>query len=143
MAQEQWDHVTSIRIAAPVEAAFAFMSDARNISEWALGALHPVEAKPDAYIGNSMIDGQRVFVQVAAEPMLKHVEFRTGSGWDRLEQLILCRIVDDRAEDGRDACILSLATQRLPSLPAQRWQQLCASHELEMFIIKNRIEAAR
>jgi hypothetical protein len=141
---DDWDHVATIRVDAAADDAFAYMKDTRNISEWALGALYPVEVTPETYVGDSMVDGQRVFIKVENDPQQKHIHFRTGPGWDRLEQQILCRIVKgDDANGGEGSSVLSLSAHRAAAMPLPRWQQLCASHEVEMFILKNRIETKR
>lgn len=140
LTADDWDHVASIQVDVAADDAFAFMRDARNISQWALGALYPAEATQDTYVGYSMIDGQRVFVKVDNDPLRKIINFQTGPDWDQMETLISCHIVEGGEGNAEGSCILSLSTHRASSMSLGRWKQLCASHEVEMFIIKNRIE---
>jgi hypothetical protein len=136
-------HVASIKIDVAADDAYAFIKDARNLGQWALGAMSAVEATAETYVGDSIIDGQRVYVKAEGDQAHKVVYFSVGPAWDRLKQLLLCRLVPgDMLGIGDQSCLLTMTAWRVASLAPERWRQLCASHETEMFLLKNRVEAS-
>lgn len=134
-------HIASIEIKARAIDAFAFMADARNISQWALGAWTPLEATETSYCGASLFDGGLCYIRLEADSQTQVVHFRTGASWAALTKLIICRIKEN---DGNAAttpsCFLSLEAERPADMSSSRWQQLKAAHEAEIFIVKNRVE---
>lgn len=140
--QDDAFHIASIEIEAKADDAFAFMADARNISQWALGAWTTLEATETSSCGASLIDSALCYIRLEADPQARVVHFHTGGSWAELTKVIICRIKDnDSRRATTPSCLLSIEAKRPADMSAPRWRQLKAAHEVEIFILKNRIEA--
>ena len=135
-------HIASVAIDTAPDVAFGYIANPRHFGEWSLGGFHVKEITRDSYSGHSLIDGQALHVRIEPDPARGLIHFWTGPAPERLRNLILARIVPGEMADlGPQSCILSLISWAPASMTPARWRQLCAAHETEMFILKNRIEA--
>lgn len=136
-------HKTSIIIPVRIESVFEFMSRPQNLSQWALGAWYPVEVTETSYIGTSLINGERCYVQVEPGPREYSVLFRAGPAWANMHQLITCTLepAEVDPQNGSVGTCLTLETARPEKMDDDRWAQLRASHETEVFILKSKIQA--
>src|SRR3954451_13975894 len=94
-------HIASIEVAAPADAAFAFMADGMAQTTWALGSWDRRDEGDGVVSGVSLFDGKRLYIRLESDPRLRLVDYFTGAGAGELTRLVQARIIP--GEDlGRD-----------------------------------------
>lgn len=132
-------HIVNVHIDAPARDVFDYVADGRNMADWSLGGFHTEHASPTYYSGRSLIDGELIHVEIEADQSQLTVQFRVGATRDQMHGNIRCEILPKAVLDlPANTCVLSLIAWRPQLMSADRWRQLCASHELEVLIIRNR-----
>ena len=136
-------HSVTAHIEAPAELAFALLADPVQVGNWALSSMQvePAEA-PGIYRGRSLFDGSHNHFAVNAHPQLLLVEYSVGSR-ESLVPRIRAQVI--RAENvglAASHCYLTLTAWRPADMPAARWSRLCAAHNVEIWLIKEQVEAA-
>ncbi|MGH8239676.1 MAG: hypothetical protein ACREXP_22060 [Steroidobacteraceae bacterium] len=136
-------HCVTALIEASAEQTFAFLADPMQVGNWALASMQarPADA-PGIYRGRSLFDGAQNHFAVTPHPQLLLVEYSVGPR-DALTPRIRAQVV--RAESvglAASSCYLTLTAWRPAWMPAERWGRLCASHNVEIWLIKEQVEAA-
>ncbi len=136
-------HTVTALIEAPADLTFAFIADPVQVGAWALSSMHaePAEAA-GIYRGRSIFDGEHNYFAVTPHPQLLHVENSVGPR-EMLRPRIRAQVI--RAETvGLTAasCYLTLTAWRPADMPLARWSRLCAAHDVEIWLIKEQVEAA-
>lgn len=137
------EHSVTALIEAPAEQTFAWLADPVQVGKWALASMQaePAEA-PGTYRGRSLFDGTHNHFAVTPHPQLLLVEYSVGPR-ESLAPRIRAQVI--RAESvGLAAahCYLTLTAWRPADMPTARWSRLCASHNVEIWLIKEQVEAA-
>jgi hypothetical protein len=130
--------------AAPAD-AFAVLADGAALGSWALGSWEaaPVAGGDGLLCGTSLFDGTASYVRADADATRLTVDFQVGSDPASLSRRISARVVpgaDLGRGDGR--CLVTLLAWRPADMTDERWEQLTASHDVEVLLLQARIEAA-
>ena len=135
-------HCVTALIDAPAERTFEFLADPLQVGNWALSSMQSEPAEvPGIYRGRSLFDGQQNHFAVTAHPQLLLVEYSVGPR-EALVPHIRAQVV--RAENvglAATSCYLTLTAWRPVGMPAARWSRLCASHNVEIWLIKEQVES--
>ena len=135
-------HSVTALIDAPAERTFAFLADPLQVGNWALSSMQAQPADvPGIYHGRSLFDGAKNHFAVTAHPHLLLVEYSVGPR-DALVPRIRAQVI--RAESvglTATSCYLTLTAWRPAGMPAARWSRLCASHNVEIWLIKEQVES--
>jgi hypothetical protein len=136
-------HSVTALIEAPAELTFAFLTDPMQVGNWALASMRaePADA-PGIYRGRSLFDGAQNHFAIKAHPQLLLVEYIVGPR-EALTPRIRAQVI--RAESvglAATSCYLTLTAWRPADMPAARWSRLCASHNVEIWLIKEQVEEA-
>jgi hypothetical protein len=134
-------HTSSIAVAVPAEAAFAIMADGMRQGEWALGSWHRQEIEPGLFRGTSLFDGKETWVRIHADRARLTIDYNVGRSRDGLSFRNAARVLPG-ALLGRDpqSAIVTLMTWRIAAQSEEAWQQICVTHETEMFLIRELLE---
>ncbi len=142
MTADAMCHVASAVIDAPEDVAFEHLADAKQLGRWALGCmdLQPTD-DPAVFRGRSLFDGSPAFVEIDAKPADGLIDYHVGSSTARAPRIFIR--VAPAALCGLPAtqCTVALIAWRTADMSAERWRQLCTTHEAEALILKAQIEA--
>lgn len=136
-------HSVTALIEAPAELTFAFLADPLQVGNWALASMQaqPAEA-PGTYRGRSLFDGEQNHFAVTAHPQLLLVEYSVGPR-EALRPRIRAQVIRGASVGlAATSCYLTLTAWRPADMPAARWSRLCASHNVEIWLIKEQVEDA-
>jgi hypothetical protein len=135
-------HSVTAHIEAPAELAFAFLADPLKVGNWALASMQAGPAdEPGIYRGRSLFDGAQNHFAVTAHPQLLLVEYSVGPR-EALKPRIRAQVM--RPENvglAATNCYLTLTAWRPADMSAARWSRLCAAHNVEIWLIKEQVEA--
>jgi hypothetical protein len=136
-------HSVTALIEAPAELTFSLLADPVQVGKWALSSMQaePAEA-PGIYRGRSLFDGTHNYFAVTPHPQLLLVEYSVGPR-ESLAPRIRAQVI--RAEHvglAQTQCYLTLTAWRPADMSAARWSRLCAAHNVEIWLIKEQVEAA-
>lgn len=129
-------HKVEARMSVSADTAFAYLSDAHNLVHWTFGAMRPLEVHRDRCRSRSLLTGAMLDIAIAALPEERAVEFRSWHQ-DRAHALIIRAIVTPSDER---MCTICLEVLRPPDLEDEEWRLTCLAHELEIHILRNRLE---
>ena len=135
-------HSVTALIEAPADRTFAFLADPLKVGNWALASMQAEPAdEPGIYRGRSLFDGAQNHFAVTAHPQLLLVEYSVGAR-EALKPRIRAQVM--RPENvglAATSCYLTLTAWRPADMPAARWSRLCAAHNVEIWLIKEQVEA--
>lgn len=125
------------------ETAFAFLADDRNLGSWALGCWNARPVGDRTVRGKSLFDGSQSIVRVTGVPERLTVDYAVGAGGD-LQPRISVRVVPGPVV-GRSPgqCLVTMLAWRSADMTDARWARLVASHEVEILLLKARVEEVR
>ncbi|HWK46496.1 MAG TPA: hypothetical protein VNT30_17380 [Stellaceae bacterium] len=134
-------HSSSIEVAVAAQAAFAIMSDGIKQGDWAWGSYQRRLVEPGLFVGTSLFDGKETWVRIDANAERLTVDYAVGRNPETLQFRNASRVIPG-ALLGLDPAhsVVTLLTWRLATQTEQAWQQICATHEAEMFLIKGLLE---
>lgn len=133
-------HCATASCNAPAETAYAFLADAAKLGTWALGSWAPRPV--DGVVrGTSPFDASELYVRADADPERLTVDFAIGDDPGTLVPRIAARVVPGPTL-GLDAgrCMVTLLAWRTAEMTDERWQRLAASHDVEILLLRARIE---
>jgi hypothetical protein len=135
-------HTSSIEVNCPAEVALAYLADGLKQGDWTFGSWERRQIGDNLFAGTSLFDRRETFVRIRPDRANLLVYYDVGVDPGDLRTLNVIRVVPGTVT-GRDprGCVVTLMTWRTAQASDAAWLQLCASHETEMFIIKNRLEA--
>ena len=127
----------------PAQTALALLSTAAGLARWNLGLWHTQEQAPGWLSGRSLFGGGQGLAQVQVDAARGGVDYRVGGDAQRLVPRIQAR-VQPGAELGyaEDHCLVTLMAWRSADMDDARWRRLCATHEVEIDIIRAELERA-
>lgn len=120
------------------------MRDPLMVGRWALGCM---DTKPigagQRYTGRSLFADGEGFFEIDADARRLIIDYLVG-GPDRLVPRISARIIPaDVCDLNTNQCLVTLTAWRPRAMDSERWQRLCASHEIEILLIKSLCEATQ
>ena len=137
-------HSAAALVAVPAVEAFDFLADPLRLGEWSLGcmATRPTDT-PGTYAGTSLFDGSEGFFAREADSERLLVDYRVGPA-DAMRPRIMARVTPGPVL-GRSPreCVVTLVAWRTADMSDERWARLCATHEVEVHLIKAQIESRR
>jgi hypothetical protein len=134
-------HITSIAIAAPAAAAFAFVSDPAKLDRWSFGTWKITLHAGGLVEGRAIFDDAVTWVRIDADPARLLVDYHLGASAAALTPRIAARVVPgERLALAPDSCVLTLTAWRAQTMPDERWRRLTAAHEFEIVLLKSLIE---
>jgi hypothetical protein len=134
-------HSVTALIEAPAQLTFAFLADPLQVGNWALASMQAQPAEvPGIYRGRSLFDGEQNHFAVSAHPQLLLVEYSVGPR-EALRPRIRAQVIRGESVGlAATNCYLTLTAWRPADMPAARWSRLCASHNVEIWLIKEQVE---
>ncbi len=138
-------YVVTAEVAAPAKLAFDYLADGAKVGEWALGALEARRVgDSDLFQGGSPADGSAIAFRVDADPRRLLVDYHVGSQEKDLVMRISTRVIPgETLGRGAGTCLVSMSAWRPASFDDRRWSRLCAFHDAEIHILREKIEALR
>lgn len=132
-------HEVEARMLVGADTALAYLADAHNLVQWTFGAMQPIDVRHDRCRSHSLLSGALLDIALVALPEERAVEYRSWRQ-DRPHALIIRAFVTP--SDG-EVCTIRLEVIRPPELADEDWRLICLAHELEIHILRNRLEALR
>jgi hypothetical protein len=124
--------------------AFEFLADPLSLGTWSLGCMRTQAAKSGAvagpYIGTSLYDDSPASFDVRSHPELLTIDYFVGDAGNLKPRNSVRIIAGDTCDLSEAQCYVSLMAWRPSRMADDRWAQLCAAHDAEIWIIKARIE---
>lgn len=139
--ESEYSHCVTVLVNASSQQAFDYLADPIALGDWSIGCMN-VEptGQIDVYTGRSLLSGTQTWFRIDARRELMLVDYHTGTP-GRLIPRISARIIGARVCELREGqCYISLTAWRTSTMSDERWQFLCATHELEIQQIKRNIE---
>jgi hypothetical protein len=138
---DRYCHTATAEVAVEARTAFNFMADGIKQGRWALGSWERREAKKGLFVGTSLFDGKETWVRISADPERLLVDYLVGRSPEALLPRNSARIVPGPAtKRSEKKCLVTLMTWRLADMTDEAWEQLCVTHETELFMIKGLLE---
>lgn len=129
------------RIARPVDVVFDFMAEPNNLGIWALGAWNATVDSAGLIHGASIKDGNEIFVRIVPISDNRLIDYHVGLSPTELTPRIFAHVLSTEilgANDG--ASVLMMTALRTDDMDDERWAGLCATHAVEIDLIKSAIE---
>ncbi len=138
-------HCATVACDTSAEDAFAVLTDDSALGTWALGCWQaaPVAGEPGLLGGTSLFDGSTTYVRADADASRLAVDYAVGAAPQELVHRISARVLPGGSlghGDGR--CLVTLLAWRPADMADERWERLGASHDVEVLLLRARIEAA-
>jgi hypothetical protein len=134
-------HGASAEVAVSAETAFAYLADGLKQSDWALGSWEREQIGERLFRGVSLFDGSETLVRISANPGALLVDYEVGPSLEALLRVNSARVVPGallgRAGEG---CVVTLMKWRTPSQGDAEWRRACLTFEVEIHMIKGRLE---
>lgn len=136
-----WTHCADVSIAVPATRAYRYLMNGLELGRWALGSFATEEISPGIFKGTSLFDDQACLVQPVGDEKRLRIEYHVGQTAGALVPRIVAQIVPgNQLGEPADVCVLSLLAWRHRDMSEDRWLQLQRSHELEVLLIRARLE---
>jgi hypothetical protein len=134
-------HTSSIAVAVPAEAAFGIMADGIAQGGWAWGSWQRREVEPGLFVGTSLFDGKETWVRLHVDRARLMVDYDVGRSRDKMQFRNAARVLPGPLLGRPEStAVITLMSWRLASQSDEAWQQTCAVHEAEMFLIRGLLE---
>lgn len=135
-------HCVTELVNVGAQQAFDFLSNPLKVGAWSLGCMHTeAVSEGTGYVGISLFDGQRLRLDVRACRELLLIDYLVGVAEPLRPRIGIRIIAAETCNLQPDQCYVSLMAWRCAQMAEDRWSQLCASHEAEIWLIKARLEA--
>jgi len=134
-------HTATIRIAAPARSTFEFLGDGNRLGDWSFGCWQTKQMPGGLFAGTSLLTGSPTFVRILADAQRLQTDHAVGRSPDALSPLIVARILPGALMGDADAASFATLVVWRAAAPEERWRQICAAHDLEMFRIRHLIES--
>ena len=139
-------HCVTALVNVPAAKAFEFLADPSSLGTWSLGCMRTRAVNSDAvagpYIGTSLYDDSPASFDVRSHPELLTVDYFVGDAGNLKPRNSVRVIAADTCDLSDTQCYVSLMAWRPARMADDRWAQLCAAHDAEIWIIKARIEGS-
>jgi hypothetical protein len=139
-------HCVTALVNVPAAQAFEFLADPLALGTWSLGCMrtHAATARDGGpYIGTSLYDDSPASFDVRPHPELLSIDYLVGDVGNLKPRNSVRIIAADTCDLASNQCYVSLMAWRPARMTDDRWAQLCAAHDAEIWIIKARVEGSR
>jgi hypothetical protein len=156
-------HCVTALVNVPAAKAFEFLADPLALGTWSLGcmrtqavksgavggtaagvggAVSATAAAPGPYSGTSLYDDSPASFDVRAHPELLLIDYLVGDAGNLKPRNSVRIIAADTCDLSNAQCYVSLMAWRPALMADDRWGQLCAAHDAEIWIVKARLEGS-
>jgi hypothetical protein len=136
-------HCTAAVCDVRPDVAYAFLADPASLGTWALGCWDATPVGEDGARGTSLFDGEECVVRLIPAPEVGLVDYVVGGEQAALPR-ISARVVPAVVVGGSDdQCVVTLLAYRTVDMTPERWARLGATHEVEIHLLKARLEESR
>jgi hypothetical protein len=136
-------HCAAVVCDAGPTVAYAFLADPSSLGTWALGCWEAMPIDEDSARGHSLFDGEETTVRLLRTPEVGLVDFVVGTGAGASPR-ISARVTPGTVVGGGNAqCVVTLLAYRTADMSPERWARLEATHDVEIQLLRARIEASR
>lgn len=136
-------HCVTALVNVSAAKAFAFLADPLSLGTWSLGCMRTQAAAGGPYTGISLYDDSPASFDVRPHPELLVIDYLVGDAGNLKPRNSVRIIAADTCDLPDGQCYVSLMAWRPARMADDRWAQLCAAHDAEIWIIKARIEGPR
>ena len=135
-------YTVSLEVAVPAEAAFRFLCDLEKLGGWALGCFDTRRSgeNNDLHQGTSLFDGSRNWVRVETDPNRFLVDYHVGDEETQAPRISARVVPWVLLERSPGTCIVSMTAWRTGGMSDDRWRRLCATHDAEIYLIREQLE---
>ncbi|HEY0340812.1 MAG TPA: hypothetical protein VGC34_08410, partial [Steroidobacteraceae bacterium] len=133
-------HCVTALINVPAAKAFEFLADPLALGTWSLGCMRTRSAAGGPYSGTSLYDDSPASFDVRPHPELLLIDYLVGDAGNLKPRHSVRVIAADTCDLVPNQCYVSLMAWRPAGMADDRWAQLRAAHDAEIWIIKARIE---
>ena len=135
-------HMVTRQVCAPAERAYTHLSDPIRLGHWSLGCFQTfLDEGSGFHSGKSLFDGGQGWFRIDPDPARMLIDYWIGTP-DQFSHRISVRIAHGGGIGYDDStCLVMLMAWRPADMSQERWERLCASHEAEIWLIKEQIEA--
>jgi hypothetical protein len=133
-------HCATIVCDVRADVAYAFLADPSSLGTWALGCWGATRVGDDGVRGTSLFDGEETFVRLSRAPEVRVVDYAVGEA-EVARSRISARVTPASDIGGTDEqCVVTLLAYRTRDMTPERWARLEATHDVEIHLLKARIE---
>lgn len=133
-------HVAAVEVAVLPERVFAYLADGLKQSEWALGSWNREQVGDGLFRGTSLFTGAAVYVRITSHPEQLLVDYEVGPSPETMRHVNSARVVPATALGADGGCVVTLMKWRLPDQDDESWDHACATFDVEVRMIKGRLE---
>jgi hypothetical protein len=134
-------HCVTALVEVRAAKAFAFLADPLSLGTWSLGCMRTRALAPGGpYIGTSVYDDSEGTFDVQPHPELLLVDYLVGGVGGGKPRNSVRVVAADTCDLAVTQCYVTLTAWRPGGMTDERWAQLCAAHNAEIWIIKARLE---
>lgn len=134
--------LASVRIGAPADTVYEFVSDPARLNMWSVGTWKTVLHADGLIEGWAMGNGAHIWVRFDPCPGRLMVDYLIGSDPQQLQPRIFTRVVPgDVAGIGPDSCLLLMGAIRTAGMEEARWTSLKTTHAFEVGLVKTLVES--
>jgi hypothetical protein len=136
-------HATTLRVDVAADVAFDFLADPLLLGRWSLGCFNTTPAgEPGLFTGVSLYDGARRWFRIDADRSRHIIDYRIGDAASQVPRVSARVIPGPIVGLPATSCYVTLAAWRVAGMGDERWAQLRAAHDAEIWLIKVQIETA-
>ena len=137
-------YTVSLEIAVPAEDAFRFLSEPEKVGRWALGCFNTrrCEGHSELFKGTSLFDGSESWVRAETDPGRFLIDYHVGTAEEQTPRISARVFPGALLRRTPGSCVVSLTAWRTGDMSDDRWRRLCATHDAEIFLIREQLEAS-
>ncbi|MBW1722047.1 MAG: SRPBCC family protein [Deltaproteobacteria bacterium] len=135
-------YTAGLEVGVTAEEAFDYLSDPEAIGRWALGCIDtkPVDDANGLFRGTSIFDGTKTYVRIKADKDRLLIDYYVGDAEKQIPRIFTRIIPGALCRRAPDSCIVAMTAWRPGDMSAERWRRLCATHDVEIYIIRDQLE---
>jgi hypothetical protein len=139
-----FSHCVTALVKVTAEKAFNFLADPLSLGTWSLGCMRTQATQPGGpYTGFSLYNDSQVWFDIEPHRELLLIDYLVGTVGNFKPRISVRIVAADTCDLGDTQCYVTLIAWRPAQMTQDRWNQLCAAHEAEIWLIKARLEAPR
>lgn len=136
-------YVVTAEVAVPARFAFDYLADIGKLPEWAVGLVRPQPVDGKTMTGEALFDGSKFAVRLDVDSTRLMVDYLIGPKVEAAVMRNSARVVPGENFDrGDQVCLVTLAAWRSAKAENRRWQRASALHDVEIHLIRERLETA-
>jgi hypothetical protein len=139
-----FSHCVTALVKVTAEKAFNFLADPLSLGTWSLGCMRTQATQPGGpYTGFSLYNDSQVWFDIEPHRELLLIDYLVGAVGNFKPRVSVRIVAADTCDLGGSQCYVTLIAWRPGQMTQDRWNQLCAAHEAEIWLIKARLEGPK